>query len=53
MAAQDIQVLIDRVGGAFVPAALDALLGRQQFDELAELATQKSPAALNMEQQGA
>ena len=51
--AEDVQVLIDRVGGALVPVLADgALLGGQQFDELVEFAAQKAPAALDMLQQG-
>lgn len=47
--AQDIQVLIDSVGRAFVPALLvDPLLRRQQLDELVELAAQETPAALDV-----
>jgi hypothetical protein len=40
--AQDVQVLVDGVGRALVPALLvDLLLGRQQVDEFVELAAQK------------
>ena len=48
VAAQDIEVLIDRVGGAPVPVAGHALLRRQQLDELAETAVEKAPTALHM-----
>jgi hypothetical protein len=39
-----IQVLIHRVGGALIPVLADALLRRQDFDELAELLRHHRPA---------
>jgi len=46
--ADNVEVLEDGVGGALVPIDFDALLRRQQFDELVELAAQKTPAALDV-----
>src|ERR1700730_15234798 len=51
VAAQDIEVLIDRVGGAFVPVAGHALLCRQQFDELPESVVEEVPASLHVADQ--
>ena len=52
VAGQDVLVLVDRVGGAAVPAFfVDALLRRHQVDELVHLALQERPAALQMAQQ--
>jgi hypothetical protein len=49
MRANDVEVLVDRIRGAHVPAVLvDTLLRRQQFDELTELATEKAPGLLQM-----
>ena len=50
-ALDDVEVLVDRVGGAHVPVVVEALLGRQQVDELVELAAHEAPAALQMAQQ--
>ena len=44
----EIQILIHRVGGAAVPVRADLLLRRNQLDELAELAAQIAPAALDV-----
>ncbi|CCC96390.1 protein of unknown function [Azospirillum baldaniorum] len=50
--AQDVQVLVHRVGGALVPGGLaDALLRRQQVAELVHLAAEEVPAALQVAQQ--
>ena len=50
--AQDIDILINRIGRAPVPRGLvNALLGRQQINELIDLAAQKRPAMLQMAQQ--
>ena len=51
MAAQEVEVLVDRVGGALVPVRGDALLGRQQLDELVEAAVEEGPAALHVADQ--
>jgi hypothetical protein len=52
VAVEDVLVLVHRVGGAAVPRLLvDALLRRQQVDELVHLVLQKRPAALQMAQQ--
>ena len=48
VAAQNVEVLVDRVGSSLVPIGGDALLCRQQLDELAEAAVEKAPAALNV-----
>src|SRR5690606_28004476 len=40
-----------RVGSTFVPRGLHSLLSRQHFDELMQLAAQKSPAALDVPDQ--
>jgi glycogen phosphorylase len=48
----DVLVLVDRVGGAAVPALfVEALLRRQQVDELVHLRAQEGPAALQVAQQ--
>ena len=39
-----VEVLVDRVGGALIPVLADALLRRQNFDELAELFRHDVPA---------
>ena len=46
MYTDDIQILVHRIGGAFVPSLVNALLRRQQLDKLTELAAQESPAFL-------
>ena len=51
VAAQDVDVLVHRVGGAAVPVGGDALLRRQQFDELFEAAVEETPAALQVPDQ--
>jgi hypothetical protein len=48
MPTQDIEVLVHRIGGAFVPIGGDALLSRQQLDELAKTPVQEAPPALNV-----
>ncbi|MNP42856.1 hypothetical protein D3C76_1366460 [compost metagenome] len=49
IAANDVEVLVDRIRGAFVPMfGAEALLGRQQIDELVHLFVQERPAPLNM-----
>src|SRR3990172_965637 len=50
--ADDVEVLKPRIRGARIPGGLDALLGRHQFDKLAELGAQKPPALLDMPDQG-
>ena len=40
-----VNVLIDGVGGPFVPILVDALLRRQNFDVLVHVAAQEAPAA--------
>src|SRR5262245_52285418 len=42
----DVEILVDRIGGTLVPRRLDALLCRQELHELAELAAQEAPAFL-------
>ena len=44
----DVQVLEYRIGRAPIPHFLYSLLSRQHVNEFAELAIQKTPAALNM-----
>jgi len=46
--ADDVEVLVHRVRRAGIPGGLDALLGGQQLDELAQLAAQETPAALDV-----
>ena len=46
--ADDVEILKHRVRRAFVPAFALALLCRQQFDALLELARQETPAALQV-----
>jgi hypothetical protein len=49
---QDVLVLVDRIGGAAVPAFfVDSLLRRQQIDEFVHLGSKESPAALQVAQQ--
>jgi hypothetical protein len=51
-AVEDVEVLEDGVGGAAVPVLLvDALLGGEEVDELAHLAAQEAPAALQVAQE--
>ena len=51
--ADDIQILVDGVGGPPIPRRLvDALLGRQQLHEFPEFAAQETPAALDVLDQG-
>ena len=50
--AQDVDVLVDRVGGAPVPIGfVHALLRRQQVDEFVGFAAHEIPAALQVPQQ--
>ncbi len=44
----EIEILINRVGGSAVPVHADLLLSRDQFDEFAQFSAQITPAALNM-----
>ena len=46
--ADELQVLPQRVGGALVPVRPEPLLRRDDLDELAELAAQVAPAALDV-----
>ena len=46
--ADQIQVLVDAIGGAAIPVHADLLLRRHHVDELAELAAQVAPAALHV-----
>ena len=48
MQLDDLQVLVQRVGGAAIPEVADLLLRRDHLDELAELAAQVAPAALDV-----
>ena len=43
-----LEVLVDGIGGAAVPVLADLLLRRHHLDELAELAAQIAPAALHV-----
>ncbi len=50
--ANDVQVLVDRIGGAAIPGDLvHPLLGGQQVDEFVHLVAQKGPAGLQVAQQ--
>jgi hypothetical protein len=51
MIPDDVQVLIYRVRSSGIPIAFYTLLRRQQFNELAELATEETPATLDMQNQ--
>ena len=44
LALEGVEVLVDGVGGAEVPVLADALLGRQDLDELAQLGVHDAPA---------
>ena len=48
MLLDDVQVLVNGVGGAAIPDFAELLLRRNDVDELAELAVQVAPAALHM-----
>ncbi len=48
MAPDDVEVLVDRVGCAQVPGAVDPLLGWNHLNELAEFSPQKVPSALDV-----
>ncbi|MNQ60437.1 hypothetical protein D3C85_747160 [compost metagenome] len=50
--ANDVDVLVDGIGGAAIPVHLvHPLLGRQQIDELVHLIAQEGPARLQVAQQ--
>ena len=52
VALDDVDVLVDRVGGALVPLRLrNALAGRQDVEALVSLGPQEVPAALQMADQ--
>src|SRR5271166_420189 len=44
LGADGVNVLVHRVGGALIPLVADALLGRKDFHELANLAAENVPA---------
>ena len=46
--ADDLQVLVERIGGAAIPEVAHLLLRRDHLDELVELAAQVAPAALDV-----
>jgi len=48
----EIEILVNRVGGSAVPVHTDLLLSRDQFDELPQFSAQIAPAALNMLDEG-
>ena len=48
----DVEILVNRIGGAAIPDFAELLLRRNDVDELAELAVQVPPAALHMLNQG-
>ena len=48
MQLDDLQVLVERVGGPAIPEVAELLLRRNDFDELAELAAQVAPTALDV-----
>jgi hypothetical protein len=48
VAADQVEVLEHRIGGALVPVFADLLLGRQDVDELVEAAVEEAPAALQV-----
>ena len=48
MRADEIQILVHRIRGAAIPVRADLLLRGNQFHELAQLAAQIAPAALNV-----
>jgi len=53
MALDDVQVLINRVGGALIPLSLrNPLAGRQDVERLVAFGAQEVPAALQMADQG-
>lgn len=50
--ADDIQILVDRIGGTPIPVHLiHSLLGREQIDKFVHLVAQERPAGLEMAQQ--
>jgi hypothetical protein len=52
VAAKEVHVLEDRVGGALVPLVfVDLLLRRQELDELVEAPVEEAPAALDVADQ--
>ena len=48
MRADEIEILVHRVGGAAVPMRAGLLLRRDQFDEFPHFAAQIAPAALDV-----
>jgi hypothetical protein len=46
--AQDVEVLVHRIGGAAVPALGDLLLRRKDVDRLADTPVEEAPAALEV-----
>ena len=53
MGADQIHVLVDRIGGAGVPGCfIHALLRRPQLDKFTEFTAQMTPAFLRMRDQG-
>ena len=48
MRPNEVQILIDRVGGAAIPMRADLLLRRNQLHEFAEFTAQIAPAALDV-----
>ena len=51
MAADNVDVLVNRVGRALVPRAFHPLLRRQQFNEFVEFTAEEAPALLDMPDQ--
>src|SRR4029453_4165955 len=49
--AQQVEILVDRVGGALVPVGADPLLRWQQLDEFVETSVEERPTALEMTNQ--
>ncbi|MND93382.1 hypothetical protein D3C80_855680 [compost metagenome] len=51
-AVDEVQVLVNRIGGALVPLGfVDLLLGGKELDELVEAAIEETPAALDVADQ--
>ena len=50
--ADELEILVHRIGGAAIPMDADLLLRGNQFDELAQFAAQVAPAALDVLDQG-
>ena len=51
VSVDDIQVLVDRIGGTLVPLRPKALLRRYDLDELADLRAHEAPGALQVADQ--